>query len=248
MCFVEVTCKKAIRTYIVKLSKSTQGIIIMTHTQQPPSQQPSKKSTHKKILIICGIILGVIILVVAGILFYSDHAIREFKKEYTEDKPVEIHHEPITKTQQTKLATKYNSVKDVVKNHKKAELQFTSEELSQMLAFSPETKKYASQSKFWLEGDKIKADLSVSLDRIPHLKGRYLNGLFTFSVQVKDGKIHYHVDECLVKGQPVNPMYLKLLNSQNVENILMQHSRTSNWNEFIESVEVKDGKLTIKTR
>ena len=212
------------------------------------TQQPSKKSTLKKILIICGIILGVIILVVAGVFLYSTHAIRKFKKEYTEDKPVEIQHEPITKKQQTQLATKYNTVKDVVKNHKKTELQFTSEEFSQMLAYSPETKRYANQSRFWLEGDKIKADLSISLDRIPQMRGRYLNGLFTFSVEVQDGNIRYHVDECLVKGQPVNPMYLKLLNSQNVENILMQHSRTSNWNEFIESVEVKDGKLTIKTR
>ena len=211
------------------------------------AQQSSTKSKHKKLLLFCGIFLGVIILVVAGVFLYSTHAIRKFKKEYTEDKPVEIHHDPITKTQQTKLSTKYNSVKDVIKNHKKTELQFTSEEFSQMLAYSPETKKYASQSKFWLEGDKIKADLSISLNAVPQMQGRYLNGLFTFSVAVQDGKMRLHVDECLVKGRPINPTYMKLLNSQDLKGLLSQHSGT-NWHEFIESVEVKDGKLTIKTR
>ena len=214
----------------------------MTHIQQP-----SSKSTHKKLLLFSGILIGIIILVAAGILLYSTHAIRKFKKEYTEDKPVEIQHEPITKKQQTQLATKYNSVKEVLKNHKKTELQFTSEEFSQMLAYSPETKGFANKSKFWLEGDKIKADLSISLNAVPQMRGRYLNGLFTFSVAVQDGRMRLHVDECLVKGRPVNPTYMKLLNSQDLEGLLSQHSGT-NWNEFIESVEIKDGKLTIKTR
>ena len=211
------------------------------------TQQPSPKSTHKKILIICGIILSVILLAVAGILLYSTHAIREFKKEYTEDKPVEIHHEPITKTQQTKLATKYNSIKDVLKNHKKTEIQFTSEEFSQMMAYSPETKGFANKSKFWLEGNKIKADLSIPLNSVPKMQGRYLNGLFTFSVTMQNGRMHLHVDEGLARGRPINPTYLKLLNSQDLEGLLSRHSQT-NWSEFIENLEINDGKLTIKTR
>lgn len=214
----------------------------MKNTQHPP-----QKKTYKIILLICGIILGIILLGVVGIVLYSGHAIREFKKEYTEDKPVEIKHAPITKTQQTKLATKYNSVKEVLKNHKKTEIQFTSDEFSQMMAFSPETKGFANKSKFWLEGDKIKADLSISLNAIPQMQGRYLNGLFTFSASVQDGKMRLHVDECLVRGRPINPTYLKLLNSQNLEGLLSQHSQT-NWSEFVENIEVKDGKLTIKTR
>jgi hypothetical protein len=40
---------------------------------------------------------------------------------------------------------------------------------------------------------------------------------------------------------------LKLLNSQDLEGLLSKHSQT-NWSEFVENIEVKDGKLTIKTR
>ena len=211
------------------------------------TNQPSANATRKKILLYCGIPVGIIILVLLGILLFSNHAIRKFKKEYTEDKPVIIQHDPITKKQQTQLTAKYNSVKEVLKTHKKTEIQFTSEEFSQLMAYSPETKGIANKSKFWLEGDKIKADLSISLDGVPKMQGRYLNGLFTFSVAVQNGKMRLHVDEGLVKGHPIAPTYMKLLNSQNLEGLLAQHSGT-NWSSFIENLEIKDGKLTIKTR
>ena len=142
-------------------------------------KQSSKNKTLKKILLICGIIVGIILLLVAGILLYTTHAIRKFKKEYTEDKPAVIKHEPITKKQQTQLATKYNTLKEALKTHKRTEIQLTSDEFSQMLAYSPETKRFANQSRFWLDGDKIKADLSLSLNTIPQMQGRYLNGIFT---------------------------------------------------------------------
>ena len=212
-----------------------------------PTQQSSTNAVRKKILLFCGIFAGIIILLVAGVLLYSNHAIRKFKKDYTEDKPVEIHHEPITKTQQTKLTAKYNTVKEVLKTHKKTEIQFTSEEFSQLMAFSPETKGMASKSKFWLEGNKIKADLSIPLNSVPKMQGRYLNGLFTFSVTMQNGRMHLQVDEGLAKGRPISPTYLKLLNSKNLEGLLSQHSGT-NWSEFIENLEINDGKLTIKTR
>ncbi|MBR4674419.1 MAG: hypothetical protein IKP00_08140 [Victivallales bacterium] len=211
------------------------------------TNQPSNNSTLKKILIICGIIVGVIILLVASVLLYSTHAIRKFKKEYTEDKPVEIQHEPITKKQQTQLTAKYNTVKEVLKTHKKTEIQFTSEEFSHLMAYSPETKGIASKSRFWLEGDKIKAELSIPLNSVPKMQGRYLNGIFTFSAIMQDGRMRLHVDEGLARGRPISQTYLNLLNSQNLEGLLSQHSGT-NWSEFIENLEINDGKLTIKTR
>ena len=209
-------------------------------------KQSSKNKTLKKILLICGIIVGIILLLVAGILLYTTHAIRKFKKEYTEDKPAVIKHEPITKKQQTQLATKYNTLKEALKTHKRTEIQLTSDEFSQMLAYSPETKRFANQSRFWLDGDKIKADLSLSLNTIPQMQGRYLNGIFTFSVVVQNNRIHFRVDECVAKGQPIAPTFIKLLNSMNFDDQIMQRTE-KNWRDFIESMEIKDSKITFKT-
>ena len=210
-------------------------------------RSPNNDTKRSKILLYCGIPLGAVLIVVLAVSLYYYMLFRRFKNEYTEEKPAVIQHEAVNQKQQAHLNAKYNTIKDVIKNHKKAELKFTSEEFSQLMAYSPETKGFAKQAKFWLEGDKVKADLSISLDSIPKMKGRHLNGLFTFSVAVREQKMHLHIDECLVRGKPIAPSYLKILNSQNLVQLLSRQSDTS-FMEYIDTLEVADGKLIIKTR
>ena len=202
---------------------------------------------YRKVMLYCGIPLGVVLLISLAVFLYYYHLFSRFKKEYTADSPAVVKHEAVNQRQQAQLNAKYNTIKDVVKNHKKAELKFTSEEFSQLMAYSPETKGFADKAKVWLEGDKVKAELSISLDSIPKMQGRHLNGLFTFSVAIHDRKMHLHIDECLVKGRPIDPGYLKMLNSQNLVQLLSKQSDTS-FMEYIDTLEVSDGKLTIKTR
>ena len=202
---------------------------------------------HRKILLYCGIPIGMILLVLLAVSLHYYLLFRRFKKEYTEDKPVVIKHETVNKRQQVQLNVKYNTLKDVIKKHKVAEMQFSSEEFSQLMAYSPETKGIADKAKFWIEGDKIKADLSMSLDGVPRMQGRHLNGLFTFSIAIHDRKMHLHIDECLVKGKPIAPSYLKLLNSQNLVHLLSKQNDAS-FMEYIDTLDVADGKLSIKTR
>ena len=208
---------------------------------------PLVKAKYKKILLCCGIPLGVLLLVLLGVLLYFYIVSWQFKKDCTEDKPAVIWHEAVNPAQQAKLNAKYNSIREVIKNHKRARLQFTSEEFSQLIAHSPETRSFADKAKFWLEGDKIKADLSISLDSVPNMKGRHLNGLFTFSVVFQDQKIRLHIDECIVRGKPMAPSYLKLLNSQDLVQTLSRQGDAS-WMNYIDNLEIKDGKLIINTR
>ena len=208
---------------------------------------PPVKAKYRKILLYCGIPLGVVIIVLLGVLLYSYVVFRQFRKDCTEDKPAVIKHEAVNQAQQAKLNAKYHSIREVIKDHKKARLQFTSEEFSQLIAYSPETRGIADKAKFWLEGDKIKADLSISLDSVPNMKGRHLNGLFTFSVAFQDQKIRLHIDECIVKGRPMSPSYLKLLNSQDLVQTLSRQGDTS-WMNYIDNLEINDGKLVIDTR
>ncbi len=217
----------------------------MNVMRTPPSTRINAK--YRKIMLYCGIPLGVVLLVSLVVFLYYYHLFWRFKKEYTEEKPVVIRHEAVNQRQQAQLNVKYNTIKDVVKNHKKAELKFTSEEFSQLIAYSPETKGFADKAKFWLEGDKVKADLSISLDSIPKMQGRHLNGIFTFSVAIHDNKMHLHIDDCLVKGKPIDANYLKLLNSRNLVQLL-SHQNDTSFMEYIDTLEVVDGKLIVKTK
>ena len=206
-----------------------------------------KKAGSKKLLLCIGIPVGTLLAIILGVLLYVRHAVHKFRSECTEEKPAVIQHAPVTQRQQSQLNAKYNSLKDVLTHHKATDMEFTSQEFSQLMAFSPETKSIADKAKFWLEEDKIKAELSLPLSQIPQMQGRYLNGLFTFSVAVQNQKMRLHIDDCLVRGRPMNPKYLKLLNSQNLEQLLADRTG-ANWSEFIETLEVANGKLRIKTR
>ncbi len=217
----------------------------MNVMRTPPTSPINAK--YRKILLYCGIPLGVVLLVFLAVFLYYSHLFSRFKKEYTEEAPAVVRHEAVNQRQQVQLNAKYNTIRDVVKNHKKAELKFTSEEFSQLMAYSPETKGFADKAKFWLEGDKVKAELSISLDSIPKMHGRHLNGVFTFSVAIHDRETHLHIDECLVKGRPIDQSYLKMLNSQNLVHLLSRQNDAS-FMEYIDTLEVADGKLTIKTR
>ena len=206
-----------------------------------------RQAKARKLLWYLGIPVGILFVALIGTLLYYWYAIHRFKVDYTEEKPVVIEHEAVPQKQQSNLNTKYNSLKDVLTHHKATEMEFTSQEFSQLMAFAPETKTIADKAKFWLEGNRIKAELSLPLNGVPQMQGRYLNGLFTFNIAVKNQKMSLHVDDCQVKGRPINPKYLKLLNSQNLEQLLAQHSGV-NWSNFIENLEVADGKLRIRTR
>ncbi|MBO4512001.1 MAG: hypothetical protein J5746_04490 [Victivallales bacterium] len=217
----------------------------MNVMRTPPS--PRINAKYRKIMLYCGIPLGVVLLVFLAVFLYYYQLFRRFKNEYTEEKPAVIRHEAVNQRQQAQLNVKYNTIKDVVKNHKKAELKFTSDEFSQLIAYSPETKGFADKARFWLEGDKVKADLSISLDGVPRMQGRHLNGIFTFSLSIRDGKMHLHIDDCIVKGKPIDASYLKLLNSRNPMQLLSRQNDTS-FMEYIDTLEVVDGKLIVNTR
>ena len=202
---------------------------------------------YRKIMLYCGIPLGIVLLVFLAVFLYYYLLFRRFKNEYTEEKPAVIRHEAVNQRQQAQLNIKYNTIRDVIKNHKKAELKFTSDEFSQLIAYSPETKGFADKARFWLEGDKVKADLSISLEGVPRMQGRHLNGIFTFSLSIRDRKMHLHIDDCIVKGKPIDSSYLKLLNSRNPVQLISKQNDTS-FMEYIDTLEVVDGKLIVNTR
>lgn len=211
-------------------------------------KQPVQKKSPLRIIAIIAIVLVCLILLIAGILWLSaSMAIRKIRNDYTSDQPMVIEHEQLTSTQRTKIIKKYKSIYDVIKNGKKTTIVLDSKEFSQIMANSPETKDLAKSSKFWLEGDRMKAELAIPMNFIPQLQGRYLNGVFTFRFSITDGKLDVYVEECLVHGSPIAPAFLKMINAQDLKGHLNRQMGTS-WQNSIESLEIQDSKATIKTK
>lgn len=209
------------------------------------------------------LIIALIVLVVLALLgllsFYigSKIALGKIKENYTSDQPIAIERESLNSTQRMKLKRKYTSIKEVLRSGKKTTIELEGKELSQLIANAPETGNYADMADFWIEDDKLMAKMSIPLDALPQnrlpkmfttfFRGRYLNGIFKLDFAINDGNLKVDVVECLVKGNPVNESFLKMLNSQNLDEVVNRKIGHA-WREYVDSLEIKDNKMIIKTK
>lgn len=217
-----------------------------------------KKSGCLKKLVIALIVLLVLALLgMAGAYVGTRIALRKIKENYTADQPMVIEREQLNSSQRAKIKRKYTSIKEVLRTGKKTTIELEGKELSQLIGNSPETGRYADVADFWIEDDRLWAKMSIPMDALPQqnlpkmftsfFRGRYLNGVFKLDFAIIDGNLKVNVEECLVKGNPVNETFLQMINSQHLDAVVSRRLGAA-WQEYIESLEIRDNKMIIKTK
>ncbi len=209
------------------------------------------------LLIALIVLLALAVIAVVSFYFGTKLALSKIKENYTADQPVIIVREELSNTQLMKFKRKYTSLREVFRSGKKATIELEGKELSQLIASTPETKNYADIADFWIEDDRLMAKMSIPMDvlqqkNVPKMfssffKGRYLNGVFKLDFAIRDGKLKLNIDECIVKGNPVNETFLKMLNSQNLDAVFSKKFGHA-WQEYVDSIEIKNNKMIIKTK
>ncbi len=209
------------------------------------------------------LLISLIVLLVLGVIafvcsyFGTIIALRKIKENYTANQPDFIVREEMSSTQRMQFKRKYTTIREIFRNSKKATIELEGWELSQLIANSTETVNYADMTDFWIQDDRLMAKMSIPMDMLQHPKiptmfssffrGRYLNGVFKFDFAIKDGNLKLDLEECIVKGNPVNETFLKILNSQNFDAVVSRKLGHA-WREYIDSIEIKNNKMIIKTK
>ncbi|MBQ7652407.1 MAG: hypothetical protein IJS15_15725 [Victivallales bacterium] len=211
----------------------------------------------KKLIIALVVLLVLALLGLAGAYFGTKIALAKIKDNYTADQPDFIEREQLNSSQRAKIRRKYTSIKEVLRTGKKTTIELEGKELSQIIGNAPETEKYADAADFWIEGDRLWAKMSIPMDALPQNKlpkmfttffrGRFLNGVFKLDFSIKDGNLKVNVEECLIKGNPVNETILQMINSQHFDTVIGRRLGPA-WREYIESLEIRDNKMIIKTK
>lgn len=104
-----------------------------------------------------------------------------------------------------------------------------------------------------IEGDKIKGEVSLPLEkffRAPfvHTKGRYLNGVGTFTVGVSNELPTVYVQSLMVKGKPLPAEFMIQLKGKNMAEGFENNPTNAAAMGHYESIQVKDGKLVVKAK
>jgi hypothetical protein len=141
-------------------------------------------------------------------------------------------------------------------------LVLTGREINALLANSPDFKEYKDKCYIDIDGDKVKGEVSLPLEKyfkvpLVNFKGRYLNGAGQFKVGVSNHKLSVYVLSLEVKGKPLpedfmaqlrgKDMAAEIANSQT--NRPKQNNNLTNANvSRYESIDVKDGTVTLKAK
>ncbi len=228
-----------------------------------PKKNATNKNEKKKGGFLKKLLIVLIVLLVLGVIafvcsyFGTIIALRKIRENYTSDQPVLIEREELSSAQRMQFKKKFNSIREIFRTGKKATIELEGMDLSQLIANSTQTENFADMTDFWIDDDRLMAKMSIPMDMLQHPKipkmfssffrGRYLNGVFKLDFAIKDGNLNLNVDECIVKGNPVNETFLKMLNSQNLDAAISRKLGHA-WREYIESIEIKNNKMIIKTK
>jgi hypothetical protein len=126
-------------------------------------------------------------------------------------------------------------------------LVLTSDDLNALIEENPDF-----QGKVFakLEGDKLKAKVSIPLDRlgIGMLKGRYLNGEAELKASLNNGILLVTLDSLEVNGKRPPEEFMESLRHQNLAKDVYENPKNAELISRFESLQIKDEKLILKPR
>jgi len=126
-------------------------------------------------------------------------------------------------------------------------LILSGDDVNALIATNPDAKALRGKVYVSIEGDRVKGQVSVPLADVglPFFRGRYLNGSASFALSLQHGVLRLSPDVIVVKGRPLPSVYMDKLRAQNFAQDANNNPQLSPALDHLDSIQVKDGKLTL---
>ncbi|MGD0536977.1 MAG: hypothetical protein ABSC03_04955 [Verrucomicrobiota bacterium] len=194
-----------------------------------------------------------LLVVVAGVIGvrYLLGKVNQFVAQYTETQPMVLPKAQFTAEEAAAVQAQFKSFGDALaKGLTNAPLELDTKGINCLIASSPDFREFKDKVYVTLEGDQVKGQISLPLDKVPLIKGkgRFLNGGATLRVSLQNGALVVTPQDLVVKGQPVPEAFMTQLRGQNLAESATQNPQVADTMRKLESILVKDGRLTITPR
>jgi hypothetical protein len=194
-----------------------------------------------------------LLVVVAGVIGvrYLLGKVNQFVVLYTETQPMALPKAQFTAEEAAAVQAQFKRFGDALaRGLTNAPLELDTQGINCLIASSPDFREFKDKVYLTLEGDQIKGQISLPLDHIPFIKGkgRFLNGGATLRVSLQNGVLVVTPQDLVVKGQPVPEVFMTQLRGQNLAESAAQNPQLTDTLRKLESILVKDGRLTITAR
>jgi hypothetical protein len=232
----------------------------MSDPTAPPPVTSASEPAKRRGCFFYGCITVLVIMVLVGIagfftIRYVANKVTAFVEQYTDTASMTLESVQVSAAEYQQLDKRVTDFADAV-NARKATpaLVLTAYDINALIANNPAWKGLKNKVYVTVDGDQIKGKVSIPMDdlaQVPllsRLKGRYLNGSAAFKVSLANGALVVSLQSLEAKGQSPPPEFMTQLQTVNFAQNATQDPKTQEMMGRLESIEVKDGKITIKVR
>ena len=200
----------------------------------------------------CLTLVILFLVVTIGGYFAVRAAVNSFVAKYTDTTPMELPKVELSKTEMEELDKRLASFKEGVEADKPVpDLVLSADEINALIQRNPEMKNKVSVG---FEGDQVKGKISLPLGELNlpiigrWLKGRYLNGTAGLMPTLQNGVLIVTLQSVEVKGKKLPADILTGLKNHNLAEGFYRDPKMAAVMSKLASIEIKDGKVTIKPR
>jgi len=203
-------------------------------------------------LVILAILLGV-----AGFFAvrYVLNKVTVLIEQYTDPAPAALPQVEFSPGDYEELQARLAEFQETLDGRKEGlPLTLTATELNALIANHASMKEFKDRLHVTIEGDQVKGQVSLPLDRIAsmpglsRLKGRYLNGSAVLRASLENGLLDVHMMSLEVKGMKPPEEVMAQLRSENLAKDVQNRPDVSANLRKLESLEVQDGRVTLKAK
>jgi hypothetical protein len=194
-------------------------------------------------------VLAVLMLILLGIAIYVGYRfLAQQIDQYTSTSPIELPKLEMPAEQRQAVKERFESFKKAVDDGTPIEpLVLTSDDLNALISENEDLK---GTIYVTVDGDEVKGKVSWPLDKlgIGMVRGRYLNGEADLKASLQNGVLIVTLDSIEVNGKKPPEEFLQSLRQQNLAKDMYKDEKNAAMIRKFESLEIKDGKITIKVR
>jgi hypothetical protein len=167
---------------------------------------------------------------------------------YTETTPLDLGKPALSPAEFGELDGRLAAFAHAVRNKTPVEpLVLTGDELTALVARSPEFNKLGGRARLSVGNGEVRADLSVPLARMGY-PDRWFNGSAAFAVTLENGVLIITLRSASARGEPVPGWIVQTLQDRNLAKDLYEKPLAASFIARLESIEVGNGRITVVPR
>ncbi|NOY80268.1 MAG: hypothetical protein GXP31_04600 [Kiritimatiellaeota bacterium] len=167
---------------------------------------------------------------------------------FTDATPAAIPVAQVNANQARRIRLKALAFQTALQKGRPGTFRFTADDLNAMIAADKSAESLKGKAFLTIDGNRLIADACLPLDRVPGLRGRYINGKIQLDIQIRNGRLEVYPLDIIVKGKPLPPRLMKVFKTRNLAEQIQADPNVQKALAHIESLEIVNGAVVVKTK